>query len=359
MLPTLLQRDDMPAGDAFLRCPGLELNPADVEISFAEPLASGGQRYLDPRDTQNPWAGAEFWMRPISVTDAPDGAVLLRLDQTVTYYLKPNRPYLLGLRDASGAVVRGHVLGTALRLPSSPPAGWVGPSLATPLPQEQGIEPAVEPPQPLVSPPPETPEPEALKPETPKLEAAPSAPVTTQEKSSALLYAALGLLGVIMAGGGWWFLQGRGGEPVAQATAQPAPRTLAVARAALADNINAETSRTLGEAHLAAKDFDGAFLLFRAAAEKGDLAAHLAMGGFYDPASWRKESSPLPSPNADQAAHWFRRAAEKGDAEGQYRLGMVLKSGKTEQADGPEQAVSWLTKAAAQGHAKAKEALGQ
>ncbi len=350
MLPTLLQRDDMPAGDAFLRCPGLELDPADIEISFAEPLASGGQRYLDPRDTQNPWAGAEFWMRPISVTDAPDGAVLLRLDQTVTYYLKPNRPYLLGLRDASGAVVRGHVLGTALRLPSSPPAGWVGPLLATPLPQEQGLEePTVVPPQPLAS----------VLPEAPKLEAAPNAPVTTQEKSSVLLYAALGLLGVIMAGGAWWFLQGRGGEPVAQTAAQPAPRTLAVARAALAENINAETSRTLGEAHLAAKDFDGAFLLLRAAAEKGDLTAHLAMGSFYDPASWSKDSSPLPSPNADQAAHWFRKAAEKGDAEGQYRLGMVLKSGKTEQADGPEQAASWLTKAAAQGHAKAREALGQ
>jgi len=38
---------------------------------------------------------------------------------------------------------------------------------------------------------------------------------------------------------------------------------------------------------------------------------------------------------------------------------MVLRSGRTEAADGPEQAVAWLRKAADQGHAQAKEALGQ
>lgn len=52
-------------------------------------------------------------------------------------------------------------------------------------------------------------------------------------------------------------------------------------------------------------------------------------------------------------------AAEAGDAEAQYRLALVLRSGRTEAPDGPEQAVAWLRKAAEQGHAKAKEALGQ
>jgi hypothetical protein len=352
MRPTLLQTADMPAGDAFLCCPDLALDPNAVEISFAEPLASGGQRYLDPRDTQNPWAGAEFWLKPLSAAIGPDGAALLRLDQTVTYYLKPNRPYLLGLRDASGTIVRGQVLGASIRLPSSPPAGWVMPTSASAAPPDPVLAPAEAVPEPLPSPP------TAPEPPPPTIPASPAAP--TPRPRSPGLYVALGLIGLLIAGGGWWFLQGRGGEsPMAPTVAQSTPRTLAIARAALADNPDAETARRLGEAHLAEKDLDGAFLLFRAAADKGDSAARLAMGSFYDPASWSKETSPLPSPNADQAAHWFRTAAETGDAEAQYRLGMVLKTGKTEQADGPEQAVSWLTKAAAQGHAKAKEALGQ
>lgn len=355
MLPTLVHTADMPAGEAFLRCPGLDLDPARVEVSFAEPLPGGGQRYLDPRDTQNPWAGAEFWLKPLDVTTAPDGASLLRLDQTVTYYLQPHRPYLLGLRDASGGMIRGHVLGVSIRQPSTPPLGWVDPSIQVAPPPEPVAIPPAPPSEPIAA---------AQPPAELYADAAGptvSDPAPRQRKASPMLYAGLGLIAVLVAGGAWWLLQGQGAAPETPSAAQPAPvaRTLATARAALADSPDAETARRLGDAHLAAKDLDGAFLLFRTAADRGDVAATLVMGSFYDPASWSKESSPLPAPNADQAATWFRAAADKGDAEAQYRLGMVLKSGKTEQADGPEQAVNWLTKAAAQGHAKAKEALGR
>ena len=58
-----------------------------------------------------------------------------------------------------------------------------------------------------------------------------------------------------------------------------------------------------------------------------------------------------------EAARWHKQAAEAGDAEAQYRYGMLLKQGRTDAPDGPEQALVWLRKAAKQGHAQANEAL--
>jgi TPR repeat protein len=52
-------------------------------------------------------------------------------------------------------------------------------------------------------------------------------------------------------------------------------------------------------------------------------------------------------------------AAEAGDAESQYRYGMLLRKGNTDEPNGPELAIAWLRKAAAQGNADAKKALEQ
>jgi TPR repeat protein len=77
----------------------------------------------------------------------------------------------------------------------------------------------------------------------------------------------------------------------------------------------------------------------------------------YDPATYSPETSPLPAPNPEQAVEWYRQAAEAGIAEAQYRLGMLLMSGKTDEPNGPELAVAWLRKAADQGHLQARDAL--
>ena len=77
----------------------------------------------------------------------------------------------------------------------------------------------------------------------------------------------------------------------------------------------------------------------------------------YDPATYSKETSPLPAANPEQAAQWYKRAAEAGNAEAQYHYGMLLKSGRTEEPNGPELGVQWLQKAADQGHAQAKAEL--
>jgi TPR repeat protein len=62
-----------------------------------------------------------------------------------------------------------------------------------------------------------------------------------------------------------------------------------------------------------------------------------------------------PQNKADSLGLRWRAGA--GIADAQYRVGMLLKSGKTDEPNGPELGVSWLRQAADQGYPQAKEAL--
>lgn len=352
---TLRQTPDMPAGTAELRCDRCDLDAGSVELCISQPQAGGGLLHLDPRDADRPWGTSEFWQAPGEAARDGDG-LRLRVDAFTTFHLGANKPYILSLRDAAGRRDGVPLLGIALRLPSAPPKGW---RPAEARPPEPEPEPAPEPELPAVEEPP-APEPAPLS--VDPGERPHEAP--RRRNPMVPILAAVALLAVASAAA-WWYLGRPPEEPppapeVAQPPAPaPAERTLALAREMLAAKPPAAEARAAGEAHLAAKDLEGGFLLLRYAAENGDLPAAVAVGGLYDPATWSAESSPLPAPNAEQAAGWYRRAAEAGDAEAEYRLGMVLRSGRTEAPDGPEQAVGWLRKAAEQGHAKAKETLGQ
>src|SRR3954451_4661275 len=57
------------------------------------------------------------------------------------------------------------------------------------------------------------------------------------------------------------------------------------------------------------------------------------------------------------AARELRPVAERGDAEAQYRLGLMYEFGKGFATD-KAQSLAWLKKAAAQGHAAAEVELG-
>ena len=70
-------------------------------------------------------------------------------------------------------------------------------------------------------------------------------------------------------------------------------------------------------------------------------------GGAGSPSARGADALP---PNPAQAVEWCRQVAEAGIAEAQYRLGILLKSGKTDTPNGLELGVSWLRKAADQGH---------
>ena len=59
----------------------------------------------------------------------------------------------------------------------------------------------------------------------------------------------------------------------------------------------------------------------------------------------------------DVVARWVD-AAERGDAEAQFRLGMLCKKGLGEFSKSPSDALMWLTRAADQGHIQACYHLG-
>ena len=176
--------------------------------------------------------------------------------------------------------------------------------------------------------------------------------------ATALLAALLAVLLVAAAVGG--YLLWSPAPKQAPAMAAAAETTLADVRKTIAAGPDAAAAREqANRLAQAGKLLDGQFLLYKYAAEKGDREAARRMGAFYDPDTWSKEKSPLPAPNPVEAARWLKPAAEAGDAEAQYRYGMLLRQGRTEEPDATLRAPGWLRKAAEQGHEEARRALGQ
>lgn len=360
-MPTrLIQNDQHPPGTAAFQVSGpgaAQLTRADeLEIAIVQPGPT--ERYLDPCNPDDPWTTSVYRFRPLNPR-GQGGALWLEIEYGVTYHLRANQPYKLRLRQAGGSEVEEvFTVPAALRRPAARPTGW------TPPPDPRGplLAPPPPPPDPLaaapvaaapayVEPPPE-PEPVApppgqlIDPVIP----APPPPAPSSGKKWLLPLILLLALGGGVAG---YYLVPGGGEPDAlkdmdacrrYVAAGPAP---AVARAA-ADGL-AKKARLL----------DCQFLVYKYAGEKGDRDSARVLGVFYDPDTWSKEKSPLPSPNPLEAARWHKQAAEAGDPESQYRYGMLLKLGRTDATDGPEQALAWLRKAAEQGHALAKEELAR
>jgi TPR repeat protein len=167
------------------------------------------------------------------------------------------------------------------------------------------------------------------------------------------------LLVLLIGGAAWYYLRDKSGATEAKVEGTGAAiADMDACRKAVATQPAASAARAdadaLGKQN---KLLDCQFLLYKYAAEKGDRDAARRMGIYYDPDTWSKDKSPLPQPNALEAARWHKQAAEAGDVESQYRYGMLLKLGRTDAADGPEQAVVWLRKAAEAGDERAKAEL--
>ncbi|NRF67075.1 sel1 repeat family protein [Aquincola sp. S2] len=380
--------EEHPSGTAALRITGPTAQRFDAPELIEIAIIDAGQteRHLDPRNPDDPWTTAMFWFFPLE-PQRREGGLWLELDHGVTHHLGANKPYRLRLRSLDGVEAdEVFVMKANLRRPSQKPRGWVMPPdprgpLKAPPPSHADIplspvpapvpalvpEPAPPPPEPLpfsneVEPEPlwdPAPEPlppppaEALPPEPepqpePYVEPAPVVPARRRptKLQIALIYLVLFLIG---AGGAWLLLPKPPVEPV---------WTMDSCRTTL--RANPDPAKTLADAGKLAQSgqlLDCQFLLFKYAAEKGQAGAARMLGTFYDPDTWAKDKSPLPAPNPTEAARWHKQAAEAGDAESMYRYGMLLKLGRTEEADGPEKAQMWLKKAADAGHAQAKAAL--
>lgn len=393
-MPTrLIQLDDHPSGTAAFQVTGAAaaqvLVPEEVQLAIVQPGPT--ERYLDINNPAEPWTTSVSRFMP-TVARRQGPGLWLEVDIGVLFHLLANKPYKLHLRQVEGLEAEEvfTVPGT-LRRPARLPEGW------TPPPKPSG--PVTAPPPvamaaPVVMPPPPAPEPVPVPPPPvapvepvvstpapppPPPPAPPPATVTVHADTGGggktKLWASLAVL-LLVAGAAAFFMMKRDEAAPVQAAAPAASQasapesppsaaapagetTLASIRADLAASPDAASARAKADA--LAKEgrlLDGQFLLYKYAGEKGDREAARAMGGFYDPATWSKERSPMPAPNPVEAARWLKQAAEAGDAEAQYRLGMLLKGGGTDELDGPEQAVGWLRKAAEQGHADAKKALG-
>lgn len=386
MAARAIQPPGYPAGQAQLQVTGA----GDIDTDTLEACISGlrdnVEKHLDPRLTGEAWTTTYAWFRPGSPRLEGSGLVF-DLEPSVTWHLRPHTPYVLRLRDAHDAKREERLTWVPIRLPSQAPEGYVPPA-----------GPAPEPAPMAATDPGESSQAEAERAEAERQAAAAAALDVNLDRRNAeaaeqrqeeaerfrreqeereraereaasqrgqpgrarlLMFA--GIAAVLLAvAAGAWFLKDRwpGSDTPLVADVQPeVPMTLEGARQFLARDRGADESFGMADKFLAAKTLDGAFLLLRNAANKGNAPAALALGQMYDPATYSPDTSPLPAPNPEQATEWYRQAAEAGIAEAQYRLGVLLMSGKIDEPDGPERGVAWLRKAADQGHPQAKDAL--
>lgn len=363
-MPTrLIQIDQHPPGTAAFQVSGPGVapltRPEELEISIIQPGPT--ERYLDPRNPEDPWSTSVYRFHPLGPR-RQGNALWLEIDYGVSYHLRANQPYKLRLRQAEGVELdEVFTVPASLRRPTSKPPGWNpppgprGPLVAPPLeavvqappaeplpPADPVIEPVADP---VIDPVAELPEPPP--PEPPPIVAPVAPPASAGRKWLIPVAVLLALVGGVA---GYFLMPGAPG----QAMSMDSCRRLVAS--------GPEPAAARGQAEKLAKKhelLDCQFLLYKYAGEKGDNAAARVLGSFYDPDTWSKDRSPLPAPNQLEAARWHKQAAEAGDAESQFRYGMLLKLGRTDATDGPEQAQAWLRKAAEQGHALAKEELAR
>jgi hypothetical protein len=198
-------------------------------------------------------------------------------------------------------------------------------------------------------------------------------------------FAALGVgalvLVSVLGGAGWYFLAGPGAAPasVNQVSAtNPAPAAAGAKAGGPASGATSPPTPSAGgtreqvaafvktqppsvaafaEAERLAKagTVDGAFLLYRYAADKGHTPSMIAIGKMYDPTIGDAAAQKFVRPSAETAAGWYKRAA--AESESQWLLGkLMLKGGPDLPAD-KAAAKEWLQKAAAAGNGEAKQLL--
>lgn len=104
-----------------------------------------------------------------------------------------------------------------------------------------------------------------------------------------------------------------------------------------------------------AGEMNGAFLVWRRAAEGGNAEAELQMAEFYDPLSPQPKSGF--TADGARAADWYERAALGGNVEAQRKYGQLLAKGAPGLPADPTKARLWLQQAADQKDAEARKSL--
>jgi len=350
-------------GHAVLRVVDLEALPEGLTLSIQR------QQGPDTHLADDGWRRTEAWLQPEHV---------VRTKSDLEFHLGPE----ICDRLAGIATIRlrvkepdiGVVGTTVVAWPPMLTSGAVDPSRRgqddtirlrgrQPEPPPPPPAPPFEPP-PVVEPPPPTPTP------MPDLRAArdPLPQVASSGGRTGWMIAAVILLA--LAGGGYfaytnYFQKHEDEVAAAAAPTSPAPAlaTTDVPRKSvremvgdyLATNPAPEAMLAKGKEFEQAGELNGAFLVWRRAAEAGDPEAQLELAAFYDPLATPPRAGF--TPDGARAADWYERAALAGNPEAQRRYGLLLAKGGAGLAPDPGRAKSWLQQAAAQNDAEAKKAL--
>jgi hypothetical protein len=336
----------------MLRITELEAAPQGLTISIER--QQGPESHL----ADDGWRRTETWLQPARVERRRDllefhlgPEICDRLAGIATVRLRVREPDI------------GVVATTVVAWPSMLTSGAVDPSRTfdddtVRLRRARQPEPPPEPqPEPELPPPLPPPELRASR---------PAPPPPRQTGVTGWIVAAIAF--VVIAGGAYYGYRtvfGKGSEPtVATAPTQPTSvssngGTQKTVRDRVGEYL---ATKPTPEAMLAkarefakAGDLAAAFLVFRSAAETGNVAAELELAAFYDPLSAPTKAGF--TPDAARAADWYERAALAGSAEAQRKLGLLLAKGGAGLPADAGKAKSWLQQAAAQNDADAKKAL--
>ncbi len=352
-------------GHAILRVTELDAPPEGLTLSIQR------QQGPDSHLGEEGWRRTEAWLRPEQVVRLR-GVLDFHLGPAICDRLAGIATVRLRIREPDVGVVGS----TVVAWPAMLTSGAVDPTkrdaeespfrFRRPPPQQLAEPPAppFEPEPPPVEPPRPMPELRAARDVLPELES---------ERSGMTVWLIVAVALIAAAVSGYYaytvYFQENGGAQVASTPAPPPPTPSPAAseppktsiRDTVADYLatkpTPEAMVAKGREYAQAGELAGAFLVWRRAAEAGNVQAEIEIAGFYDPLSPRPKTAF--TPDGARAADWYERAALAGNAEAQRKLGLLLAMGAAGMPADPAKARSWLQQAAAQNDTDAKKALEQ
>jgi len=332
-------------GHAILRLTELDASPDGLTLSIQR------QQGPDSHLADDGWRRTEAWLLP---------ALVARNKGALDFHLRPE----ICDRLAGIATVRLRVKEPDIGVVGSTVVAW--PSMLTSGAIDRGKHAlddtvrlrATPPPAPPFEPPSEPPKP------APDLRAA-REPIPATKRSGATGWLIAAAILIVLAGGGYYaytnYFQKNWPENLAATSSPPAATADAAKKTVrdivaeyLATNPAPEAMLAKGKDFAQSGELGGAFLVWRRAAEAGNVQAQLEVAGFYDPLTPSKAGF---TPDGARAADWYERAALAGLPEAQRRYGLLLAKGGAGLTADQAKARNWLQQAAAQNDADAKKAL--
>jgi hypothetical protein len=334
-------------GHAILRLTELEASPDGLTLSIER------QQGPDSHLADDGWRRTETWLLPARVERAK-GALDFHLGPEICDRLAGIATVRLRVKEPDIGVVGS----TVVAWPSMLTSGAIdrGKRSLDDVVRLRRTKPEILPP----------PAPPFEPPKPPELRAAREPMPEFEHRSGAIGWLIAAAILVLLAGGGYFAYTNyfQKNWPETLATAQPTPPVPAAEASKktvrdmvaeyLATKPTPEAMLAKGKELAASGELGGAFLVWRHAAEAGNVQAQLEVAGFFDPLAQPKGGF---TPDGPRAADWYERAALAGLAEAQRRYGLLLAKGGAGLNPDQAKAKSWLQQAAAQNDADAKKAL--